>query len=50
LIGAKLSKNELEITAGVERTQMLLSSMKDAISQDNIMWFMDSFVDKLDLD
>jgi transposase len=40
----------MEFIAGLDRQQMQLSSMEDAISQDNIVRFVDAFVDKLDME
>jgi transposase len=48
---AKLSKkSKMDFIAGVNRQQMQLSSMEDAISQDNIVRFVDAFVEKLDIE
>jgi hypothetical protein len=40
----------MEFIAGLDRQQIQLSSMEDAISQDNIVRFVDAFVDKLDME
>ena len=40
----------MDFIAGVNRQQMQLSSMEDAISQDNIVRFVDAFVEKLDIE
>jgi transposase len=40
----------MEFIAGLDRQQMQLSSMVDTISQDNIVRFVDAFVDKLDME
>lgn len=40
----------MEFIAGMNRQQMQLSSMEDAISQDNVVRFVDAFVEKLDIE
>jgi hypothetical protein len=40
----------MEFIVGVDRQQMQLLSMEDAINQNNIVRFVDAFVDKLDLE
>jgi transposase len=40
----------MEFIPGVNRQQMQLSSMENVISQDNIVRFVDAFVDKLDME
>jgi transposase len=40
----------MEFITGVDRLQMQLSSMEESINQDNIVRFVDAFVDKLDLE
>jgi transposase len=40
----------MEFIAGLDRQQIQLSSMEDAISQDNIVRFVDAFDEKLELE
>jgi len=45
-----MEKNSMEYSSGQDCLQLQMNSMEDAISQDNMVRFVDAFVEKLDLE